>query len=102
MKLIISIKHTIFISSFILFILIYHILFLQDLLFIFTVLLFYLLLNINIIIYLLIFEISIIINLNYPSYLDLDLCSSYLPFLLVDLLNLRHYTIIIYMLLIYN
>lgn len=123
MKLTISIKHTIFISSFILFTIIYYISFLQDLLFIFTVLLFYLLFNINIIIYLLIFEISFIYNnlLNYPSHLlyysksiiyinqsfinsilFINIYPSYLPFSSVDLLNLRHYTIIIYMLLIYN
>ena len=105
-KFIISIKHTIFISSFILFILIYYLLFLQDLLYIFTILLFYLLFNINIIIHLLIFETSslfsnLINSIHFNSVL-FNYQLNYLPFLLVDLYNMKHYTQLIYMLLIFN
>jgi len=57
-KFIIPIKHTIFISSFILSLSIYYLLFYQDLLHIFTILLSYLSFNINIILNLIIFGIS--------------------------------------------
>jgi hypothetical protein len=104
-KFIISIKHTIFISSFILFILIYFLLFLQDLLYIFTILLFYLLFNINIIIHLLIFETSSLSgNLIRSTFNELILLlfTIYLPFLLIDLYNYKHYTQLTYILLIFN
>ena len=108
-KFIISIKHTIFISSFILFILIYYLLFLQDLLYIFTILLFYLLFNINIIIHLLIFSTSSLfsnlinsIHFNYHFNIFINIITNYLPFLLIDLYNMKHYTQLTYMLLIFN
>lgn len=125
-KLIISIKHTIFISSFILFLLIYYLLFLQDFLYIFTILLFYLLFNINIIIYLLIFETSSLfsnivwIKIGFQL-IEMGNCAvgstamnnaapctassalhKHLPFILIDLYNMKHYTQLSYMLVLFN
>ena len=86
-----------FISSFILFLLIYYLLFLQDLLYIFTILLFYLLFNINIIIQLLIFSTSaLFINLYSISFLLK--CEQHLPFILIDLYNMKHYSLFLILL----
>lgn len=97
-KLIISIKHCLFIGTFIQFILIYFLLVLNDLIFIISFFIFYLLFNINILYKL--FIISWINNnINYPSTNNMMFI---IPFILIDIFNWKLNSFYIYILLVIN